>query len=31
VRNGMWARAALMLIVFERDGEVDRYYADLTS
>ncbi len=30
VRNGMWARAALMLMVFDRDGEVDRYYADLT-
>lgn len=30
VRNGMWIRAALMLTVFDRDGEVDRYYEDLT-
>ena len=29
VRNGMWIRVALLLQVFERDGEVDRYYADL--
>ena len=29
VRNGMWVRAALILYVFERDGEVDRYYQDL--
>ena len=31
VRNGMWIRAALILVVFERDAEVDRYYRDLTS
>ncbi len=31
VRNGMWIRTALMLVVFERDYEIDRYYADLTS
>jgi aspartate carbamoyltransferase catalytic subunit len=31
VRNGMWARAALMLHVFDRDAEVDRYYSDLVS
>jgi aspartate carbamoyltransferase catalytic subunit len=30
VRNGMWTRAALMLLVFERDHEIDRYYEDLT-
>jgi aspartate carbamoyltransferase catalytic subunit len=30
VRNGMWIRAALMIMIFERDGEIDRYYADLT-
>ncbi len=29
VRNGMWIRAALILNIFERDGEVDRYYQDL--
>ncbi len=29
VRNGMWIRAALMLVAFERDSEVDRYYEDL--
>jgi len=29
VRNGMWIRAALMLVAFERDGEIDRYYDDL--
>ena len=29
VRNGMWIRVALMLSIFERDGEVDRYYDDL--
>lgn len=29
VRNGMWIRVALMLSIFERDNEVDRYYQDL--
>jgi hypothetical protein len=27
----MWIRAALILSVFERDAEADRYYQDLTS
>lgn len=31
VRNGMWIRAALILIIFQRDSEVDNYYQDLTS
>lgn len=31
VRNGMWVRAALMLFLFHRDGEIDRYHADLVS
>jgi aspartate carbamoyltransferase catalytic subunit len=31
VRNGMWIRAALILSVFDRQAEVDRYYQDLTS
>lgn len=31
VRNGMWIRAALILHIFERDKEVDRYYRDLMS
>ena len=31
VRNGMWIRAALMLVIFDRTLEVNRYYADLTS
>ncbi len=31
VRNGMWIRAALILTIFERDAEADRYYMDLTS
>jgi len=31
VRNGMWIRAALILEIFERDAEADRYYHDLTS
>lgn len=31
VRNGMWIRVALMLMVFDRDREVDRYYQDLMS
>ncbi len=30
VRNGMWIRAALLLVIFDRDVEVDRYYEDLT-
>ncbi len=30
VRNGMWVRVALILIIFDRDVEVDRYYEDLT-
>jgi aspartate carbamoyltransferase catalytic subunit len=30
VRNGMWIRAALILRVFDRDAEIDRYYEDLT-
>jgi len=30
VRNGMWVRAALMISIFERDNEIDRYYHDLT-
>ena len=30
VRNGMWVRVALLLMVFERDREVDRYFNDLT-
>lgn len=30
VRNGMWIRAALMLSIFEKDAEIDRYYQDLT-
>lgn len=31
VRNGMWVRAVLMLMVFDRDREVDRYYEDLMT
>jgi aspartate carbamoyltransferase catalytic subunit len=31
VRNGMWIRAALLLVTFERDREIDRYYEDLVS
>jgi len=30
VRNGMWVRVALMLCIFEKESEIDRYYADLT-
>lgn len=30
VRNGMWIRAALMISIFERDSDIDRYYHDLT-
>ncbi len=29
VRNGMWVRVALILSIFEKDAEVDRYHADL--
>ena len=29
VRNGMWIRAALMIQMFERDREIERYYNDL--
>lgn len=29
VRNGMWVRTALICTTFDRDNEVDRYYADL--
>lgn len=28
MRNGMWARAALILTTFERQDEVNRYYAE---
>ncbi|HMP90482.1 MAG TPA: aspartate carbamoyltransferase [Kiritimatiellia bacterium] len=31
VRNGMWVRAVLMLMIFDRDHEIDRYYEDLMS
>jgi aspartate carbamoyltransferase catalytic subunit len=31
VRNGMWVRAALMLEIFDRSGEIVKYYDDLTS
>jgi aspartate carbamoyltransferase catalytic subunit len=31
VRNGMWVRAVLILMIFDRDHEIDRYYDDLTS
>ncbi|MBN1268770.1 MAG: aspartate carbamoyltransferase [Kiritimatiellae bacterium] len=31
VRNGMWVRASLILIIFDRDHEIDRYYEDLIS
>lgn len=31
VRNGMWVRAALLLTIFDRDGEIDRYYEDLVG
>jgi aspartate carbamoyltransferase catalytic subunit len=31
VRNGMWVRAALMLTIFDRGGEIDRYHEDLVS
>ena len=31
VRNGMWIRAALMLLIFDRIIEIDEYYDDLTG
>lgn len=31
VRNGMWVRAVLILMIFDRELEIDRYYDDLTS
>jgi aspartate carbamoyltransferase catalytic subunit len=31
VRNGMWVRASLILMIFDRDKEIDRYYSDLMS
>jgi aspartate carbamoyltransferase catalytic subunit len=31
VRNGMWVRAALMLTIFDRGREIDRYHEDLVS
>lgn len=31
VRNGMWVRASLILMIFDREKEIDRYYSDLTS
>ncbi len=31
VRNGMWVRAVLIAMIFDRDSEIDRYYEDLTS
>jgi aspartate carbamoyltransferase catalytic subunit len=31
VRNGMWVRAALMVSIFDRGGEIDRYHEDLIS
>jgi len=30
VRNGMWIRVALLLTLFEKEAEIDRYYRDLT-
>lgn len=29
VRNGMWIRAALMLLMFDKEGEINEYYEDL--
>ena len=29
VRNGMWIRVALILTVFEKENEINQYYADL--
>lgn len=31
VRNGMWIRAVLILMIFDRDREIDSYYEDLTT
>ncbi len=31
VRNGMWVRAVLILMIFDREHEIDRYYEDLMS
>lgn len=31
VRNGMWVRAVLILMIFDRDREIDRYYEDLMT
>lgn len=31
VRNGMWVRAALLLSIFNRDSEIDRYYKTLSN
>jgi len=31
VRNGMWVRAVLILMIFDREREIDRYYEDLMS
>lgn len=31
VRNGMWVRAVLIAMIFDRDSEIDRYYDDLMS
>lgn len=31
VRNGMWIRAVLILMIFDRDREIDRYYEDLVT
>ena len=31
VRNGMWVRAVLILMIFDREREIDRYYDDLMS
>jgi aspartate carbamoyltransferase catalytic subunit len=31
VRNGMWVRAVLILMIFRRENEIDRYYEELTS
>lgn len=31
VRNGMWVRAVLIMMIFDRDREIDRYYEDLVT
>ena len=31
VRNGMWIRAVLIMMIFDRDREIDRYYEDLVT